>query len=75
MQIQSLSTPVGGAIESEHRALMLEIDMMKDIGYHRHVVSMLACCTKGDRLALVMEYVPYGNLQSFLKKQRTSTQV
>ncbi len=49
--------------------------MMKDIGYHRHVVSMLACCTKGECLALVMEYIPYGNLQSFLKKKRAESEV
>ena len=61
---------LGGAMESEHRALVMEIDMMKDIGCHRNVVSMVACCTSREHLALVMEYVPYGNLQSFLKKHR-----
>ncbi len=45
--------------------------MMKDIGYHRHVVCMLACCTQGKTIALVMEFMPYGDLQTFLKKHRT----
>ena len=58
------------ASESERRSLMQEIDMMKDIGYHRHVVCMLACCTHGSTIALVMEFMPCGNLQSFLKKHR-----
>lgn len=65
----------GQALESERKALVMEIEMMKDIGYHRHVVSMLACCTRDDYLALVMEYVPYGNLQSFLKKNRAESEV
>ena len=43
---------------------------MKDVGYHRHVISMLACCTKGSTIALVMEFMPFGNLQTFLKKRR-----
>ena len=58
------------ASESERRSLMQEIDMMKDIGYHRNVVCMLACCTHGSMIALVMEFMPCGNLQSFLKKHR-----
>ena len=63
------------ATDSERRTLLLEIDMMKDIGYHRHIVSMLACCTRGEELALVMEYVPFGNLQSFLRKQRSGVSI
>ena len=58
------------ASESERRSLMQEIDMMKDIGYHRHVVCMLACCTLGKTVALVMEFMPCGNLQTYLKKHR-----
>lgn len=58
------------ASESERRSLMQEIDMMKDIGYHRHVVCMLACCTIGSTIALVMEFIPCGNLLTFLKKHR-----
>lgn len=62
------------ALESERRSLKLEIDMMKDIGYHRHVVSMLACCTRTQHLALVMEFIPFGNLQGFLKKHRKDSE-
>ena len=46
--------------------------MMKDIGYHRHVVCMLACCTQGMTIALVMEFMPCGDLQTFLKKHRNA---
>ena len=41
--------------------------MMKELGAHRHLVSMLAWCIQGNKLALVMEYVHGGNLHQFLK--------
>ena len=55
---------------SEQRSLQLEIEMMKELGSHRHLVSMLAWCLQGNRLALVMEYVHGGNLHQFLRNQR-----
>lgn len=58
------------ATASERRSLQLEINMMKDLGAHRHLVSMLACCSDVTRLALVLEYVPGGNLHSYLRKHR-----
>ena len=58
------------ATASERRSLQLEMDMMKELGAHRHLVTMLACCSKGSDLALVMEYVPGGNLHDFLRSHR-----
>ena len=52
---------------------MLEIEMMKELGFHRHIVTMVACCTTGRQLALVMEFIPGGNLYDFLKKHRVCT--
>jgi serine/threonine protein kinase len=40
---------------------------MKGIGLHPNIVTMVGACTTRDPIALIMEYVPYGNLQSFLK--------
>jgi len=47
--------------------LLREISLMKSIGRHRHIVSMVGACTARTPIALIMEYVPYGNLQNFLK--------
>ena len=58
------------ATNSERRSLQLEIDMLRELGCHRHLVSMLAWCLQGDQLALVLEYIPGGNLQEFLRSQR-----
>ena len=62
------------ATASERRSLQLEMEMMKDLGAHRHLVTMLACCSKGSDLALVMEYVPGGNLHDFLRNHRQNVQ-
>ena len=43
---------------------------MKEIGNHPNVVRMLGCCTKGQDIALVMEYFPHGNLKDYLVNHR-----
>ena len=47
--------------------LLREISLMKSIGQHINIVSMVGACTARQPIALIMEYVPYGNLQNFLK--------
>ena len=47
--------------------LLREICLMKSIGRHRHIVSMVGACTARRPIALIMEYLPYGNLHNFLK--------
>jgi len=47
--------------------LLREIALMKSVGQHRNIVSMVGACTARRPIALIMEYVPYGNLQNFLK--------
>lgn len=50
--------------------LLAEIALMKRLGSHPNIVSMVGACTLVEPICLVMEYVPYGNLQNFLKKCR-----
>ena len=49
-----------------------EIAMMKKVasGKNIHVVKMVACVTIQEPLALVLEYVPYGNLLDYLRANR-----
>ena len=47
--------------------LRREVALMKKIGKHPNIVSMIGACTLREPLALVMEYMPYGNLQNFLR--------
>ncbi|KAL4237986.1 hypothetical protein ACF0H5_002697 [Mactra antiquata] len=50
--------------------LLAEINLMKRLGSHPNIVSIIGACTLVEPICLVMEYVPYGNLQNFLKKCR-----
>ena len=47
---------------------MNEIDMMKKVakGNNTHVVGLIGCVTVEEPLCLVIEYLEYGDLQSYL---------
>ena len=47
---------------------------MKDIGYHRNLVSILGCCTLREPYCLIVEHVPYGDLLTCLRKIRHKIQ-
>ncbi|XP_055957203.1 ephrin type-A receptor 3 isoform X2 [Patella vulgata] len=59
-----------GAPLSYKEDLVAEINLMKKIGPHPNIVSMIGACTLLEPVALVMEFLPRGNLQTFLKKCR-----
>lgn len=52
--------------------LISEIELLKTIGNHVHVIKMIGCCTQGGPLCAVLEYAPYGNLRDFLRMYRSS---
>ena len=56
-----------GAPISYKEDLVAEINLMKRLGSHPNIVCLIGACTMAEPIALVMEYVPYGNLQNFLK--------
>ena len=47
--------------------LIREITLLKKIGSHMNIVRVIGACTVSEPVALVMEYMPYGNLQEFLR--------
>ena len=55
--------------------LLEEIELMKSIGSHRNVVNMLGCWVKSDPIFLLLEYVPYGDLQHWLRKKRMQVSI
>ncbi|XP_065826968.1 uncharacterized protein [Oscarella lobularis] len=61
--------------EEEQRDLYAEIAMMKRIGSHRHIVSILGSVTQSLPLMLIIEYVPNGDLLTFLRKSRSASSV
>ncbi|XP_078379572.1 uncharacterized protein LOC144662599 isoform X1 [Oculina patagonica] len=58
------------ADEEARNQLLEEIEIMKAIGSHRNVVSMLGCWVNSDPIFLLLEYVPYGDLQRWLRNKR-----
>ena len=54
----------------EINEFMQEIEFMKAIGYHENILAILGCCTQQLPLCLIVEYVPNGDLQSYLRKLR-----
>ena len=60
------------SVGKEKADFLAEIDMMKKIseGNNCHIVNMVGCVTLREPLCLITEYVPYGDLLSYLKYQR-----
>ncbi|TSQ81014.1 Vascular endothelial growth factor receptor kdr-like [Bagarius yarrelli] len=62
---------LGGATNSECRALMSELKILIHIGHHLNVVNLLGACTKqGGPLMIIVEYCKYGNLSNYLRGKR-----
>lgn len=53
----------------EKRQFLQEIDIMKSVGPHKHLVSMIGCCIKRTNLLplLVVEYCSRGDLKTYLQ--------
>ncbi|ESN91806.1 hypothetical protein HELRODRAFT_70474, partial [Helobdella robusta] len=50
--------------------LVQEMEMMKIIGRHKNVLSLLGCCTQNGPLFVILEYAANGNLRDFLRDKR-----
>ncbi|CAG5126965.1 unnamed protein product, partial [Candidula unifasciata] len=59
------------ATPEEKRFLLLEINAMKFLGDHPHLVSIIGCVTDIDTPCLIMDYCPLGDLRSYLCKHKT----
>ncbi|XP_068686985.1 fibroblast growth factor receptor 3-like [Montipora foliosa] len=55
---------------SDKRDLKSELDLMKTLKPHPHVIKLLGCVTETDPLLVLIEYVPYGDLLGYLRKSR-----
>ena len=56
--------------EEARNQFLEEIEIMKAIGSHKNIVSMLGCWVNSDPIFLMLEYVPYGDLQHWLRNKR-----
>ncbi|XP_074634445.1 proto-oncogene tyrosine-protein kinase receptor Ret-like [Acropora palmata] len=58
------------AQEVERRDLLSELEIMKKLKPHPHVIKLLGCVTIADPVLVIIEYVPYGDLLGYLRKSR-----
>lgn len=58
------------ASPDELEEFLSEIAMMKRVGRHPNVVTMLGCCTLKQPYYMIMEYVPCGDLLHYLRQLR-----
>ena len=58
--------------EAQEDEFLFEIAMIKVLGAHRNIVSLVGCCTLQDHKFLVIEYIPFGDLLHWLRRKRRS---
>jgi len=52
--------------------LLHEMDFMKQLGYHAHIVSLLGCISDPHEPIIIVEYCLHGDMLRFLRKHRNS---
>ncbi|XP_026817639.1 tyrosine kinase receptor Cad96Ca [Rhopalosiphum maidis] len=68
--VVAVKTLKDNAGERERLDLVQELQVMKSLEPHPHVVKLLGCCSERDPLFVVMEYAKLGKLQSVLRNSR-----
>jgi len=58
------------APESDKKDLLSELEVMKTLKPHPHVIKLLGCAIKSEPVLVLIEYVPYGDLLGYLRKSR-----
>ncbi|CAH3158133.1 unnamed protein product, partial [Porites lobata] len=58
------------ARDSDRTDLLSELEVMKTLSCHPHVIKLLGCITESDPILVITEYVPYGDLLGYLRKSR-----
>ncbi|XP_067057024.1 fibroblast growth factor receptor 3-like isoform X1 [Acropora muricata] len=58
------------AQDTERKDLFSELEVMKKLKPHPHVIKLLGCVTITDPVLVIIEYVPYGDLLGYLRKSR-----
>ena len=68
--ISYMQLPLDDPSKTQKEEFTFEIEQMKLLGSHKNVVSMVGCCTIQEKMFLVIEYVPCGDLLTWLRRRR-----
>lgn len=49
---------------------MSEVEVLKKLKPHPHLIQLLGCVTVSDPLLVIIEHIPYGDLLGYLRKSR-----
>jgi serine/threonine protein kinase len=52
-----------------------EIEFMKALGYHAHIISMLGYVNDAEQPMLILEYCSLGDMLQFLRKHKNAVQL
>ncbi|KAK6039092.1 hypothetical protein COOONC_23404, partial [Cooperia oncophora] len=63
------------ASDSARAEFMHEIELMKTLGFHDNIVSMLGCITAANKSCLVIEYCASRDLLRYLKQRKTELEI
>ncbi|XP_070550559.1 fibroblast growth factor receptor 2-like [Ptychodera flava] len=70
VNIVALKTVKDNASQDDKKRLIDELELLKTIGQHKHVLSLIGCCTKTEPVYLLFEYMALGDLQKYLRESR-----
>ena len=65
-----IQLPLDDPSKAQKEEFSFEIEQMKLLGSHKNVVSLVGCCTTQKKMFLVIEYVPCGDLLTWLRRKR-----
>nr|CAD7592303.1 unnamed protein product [Timema genevievae] len=54
-------------LEEDVQSFQEEIKMMKSVGRHPNIVSIIGCCTQVGKMRLIVEYCALGDLKKYLR--------
>nr|CAD7572002.1 unnamed protein product [Timema californicum] len=54
-------------LEEDVQSFQEEIKMMKSVGRHPNIVSIIGCCTQVGKMRLIVEYCSLGDLKKYLR--------
>ncbi|XP_050675763.1 fibroblast growth factor receptor 4 isoform X2 [Leptidea sinapis] len=60
--------------QEEMDDFLREIAMLKHVGQHKHVIRLIACCTRSAPLIALLEHAPRGDLLTLLRAARGKRQ-